>query len=101
MYGILAGIVICFLIPTCYLFVAKEVFSQGTNYVWVMAFFISKVLAYCVTNPLVILIIARYVSNEKRRGNLDSLIKLSKNYRESLIVWEDYQFALAFQRSKM
>ena len=101
LYGILLGVVILFLVPTLYIFVSEEIYNKELNYIWVAAYFLGQFLGFFVVDPLVILAIASYVSNKKRRSTLKGLTHLASQFRESLIIWEDYQFALAFQKSKM
>ena len=101
LYGILLGVVILFLAPTIYIFVSQQIYNKELNYIWVSAYFFSQFLGFFVLDPLVILLIANYVADEKRRSTLKGLTHLAVQFRESLIIWEDYQFALAFQKSKM
>lgn len=101
LYGILFGVVVLFLGPTIYLFVSYEIYNKELNYIWVAAYAVAQFLGFFVVDPLVILMIANYVADEKRRSTLEGLTHLASQFRESLIIWEDYQFALAFQKSKM
>ena len=90
LYGILAGVVLLFLIPTIYIFVSQEIYNKELKYIWVAVYFISQFLGFCIVDPLVILLIAKYIANEKRRNTLEGLTHLAEQFRESLIIWEDY-----------
>lgn len=98
-FGICTAVVALFLAPTVYIFLTRDTYNEELNYVWVTAYFASQAFGFLILDPLVILLVALYVAEPKRRLTKPSMLNLAKYFRDSLIVWEDYQFAIAFQKS--
>ena len=85
------------------MFVRQEVFTEQFNYVWVTVYFSGQFLAMFIVNPTVCYVVAVYVARVRasQKAEKAQLVFICRWLRESLIIYEDYQFAVQFQRSRL
>lgn len=67
LYGIIALVILGFLAPAIYVFVAQKVFTEEVNYIWVSVYFGGQILSVLFVNPLVCYIIAVYVAKVRAK----------------------------------
>jgi hypothetical protein len=78
-------------------FVKEGYYNLNNSYVWVFSFFGSQIVGLLITNPLCLLITTLITSKWLRFKK----VFLARFFRESLYIYEDYQFAVQFANTKI
>ena len=85
------------IIAVLYTFIKEGYYNVDNYHIWVLSFFGSQVVGLFITNPLCLFLIAAIVSKLCRfRKTI-----LAKYFRESLYIFEDYQFVVKFAKTKI
>ena len=78
-------------------FVKEGYYNQNNSFVWVVSFFGCQIVGLLVINPLCLLITALITSKWLRFNK----VFLARFFRESLYIYEDYQFAVQFANTRI
>ena len=78
-------------------FIKEGYYNVDNSYVWVVSFFGSQFIGLFIVNPIFLLFNTFLVSKWFRY----SKVFLARFFRESLYIYEDYQFVVQFARTKI
>ena len=91
------GFIIGIFAPVIKTFVSENLYNEENQYVWVVAFFGSQILAFLVTDFIALGLMALLVS----KGFVGHKTCLAYLMRESLYIYEDYKYVWQFTHTKI
>ena len=67
---------------------------------WPAVFLLGQALSFAVVQPAICGLQAWYLDKVRRHGNAGQLLFVCRWLRESLVVYEDFQFTVQFQKAR-
>ena len=78
-------------------FIHEGYYNLNNSYVWVLSFFGAQAFGFLIVAPLSLILQVKVVSEWFRYKK----ILLARWFRESLYIYEDYQFVVQFVKTKI
>jgi hypothetical protein len=78
-------------------FIKEGYYNLDNSYVWVLSFFGAQAFGFLIIDPICLFLQVKFVSEWFRYKK----VILAKFFRESLYIYEDYQFVVQFVKTKI